>query len=144
MTGRCLFFSLLTVGCAAAVPAAHVIGGGHGGLHSSLHASLHGAHGEAAPTPDEIRACVGAALDALGLAPTTRAEAKTLLEPHVEKVIALHEKFASGDLDPDAAFAEHEKIVADARSDLAKVLTPEQIEKFLDELHLHGGGGHGE
>jgi Spy/CpxP family protein refolding chaperone len=140
MTGRCLFFTLLSVGCAAAVPAAHVIGGGHDAHHAWSHAS----HGEEAPSPDTIRAHVDAALDALGLAPETRAEAKALLEPHVEKALALHAKFASGELGPEAASAEHERIMADAKSDLAKVLTAEQIQKFVDSLHLHGGGGRGE
>ena len=113
MTGRCLFFTLLTVGCAAAVPAAH---GDFGGGHSALHASWHGAHGEGMPTADAIRAHVDAALDELGLEPPTRAAAKAILEPHLERAIALHEKASSGELEPDAAFAEHEQILAAAKS----------------------------
>jgi hypothetical protein len=37
---------------------------------------------------------------------------------------------------PDAAFAEHEQILAAAKSDLARVLTTEQIERFVELLHL--------
>src|SRR5215470_2259007 len=83
MTGRCLFFTLLSVSCAAAVPAAHgFFGGGSAARHAWLHggASPHGAPGESMPSPDEIRARVDAALDALGLEPGTRAEVKSILE----------------------------------------------------------------
>jgi len=68
---------------------------------------------------------------------------KAILEPHLEKAIALHEKVASGELPPDAAMAEHEQIVAAAKSDLASVLTKAQIEQFVDMPHPQQASAHG-
>jgi len=152
MTGRYVFIALLSVGCAAAVPAAHgYFGGDPAGHHLSphdgatLHGALqHGAPGESMPSADAIRAHVDAALDGLGLEPATRAKAKAILEPHVAKAIALHEKAASGELQPDAAMAEHEQILAAAESDLASVLTQEQIEQFVDMLFPQHAATRGE
>ena len=143
MTGRCLFFTLLSVSGAAAIPAAHSLFGGSPAAHHAPphgvawlhHGSSHGAPCESMPSPDHIRAYVDAALDALGLEPTTRAQAKAILEPHLAKAIALHEKLASGEVQLDAAMAEHEQIVTAAKSDLASVLTQKQIEQFVEMLH---------
>lgn len=139
MTGRCLFFTLLSVaGAAAAVPAAHGLFGGGGAHHAWLHGSMHGAHGEAVPSAEHIRAHVDQALDSLGLEPQTRADAKALLEPHLAKAIALHEKLASGEMKPEDAMAEHEQILSAAKADLAKVLTPAQIDQFVEQLQIPG------
>lgn len=156
MTGRCFFFTLLSVSGAAAIPAAHgLFGGDANGLHAWLHGashhggawlhgrSPHGAPGESMPSADEIRAHVDAALDALGLEPATRAQANAILEPHLVKVIALHEKVASGEIEPEAGMAEHEQIVTAAKADLASVLTQKQIEQFVDLLHPHEASAHG-
>jgi hypothetical protein len=144
MTGRCLFFTLLSVSGAAAIPAAHgLFGGGAKGIHAWMHGSMHAAPGEGVPSADQIRAHVDLALDALGLEPATRAQAKAILEPNLVKVIALHEKLASGEMKPEDAMAEHEQIVTAAKSDLESVLTQKQIEQFVDTLHPQEASAHG-
>jgi hypothetical protein len=132
MTARCLTFTLLSVGCAAAVPAAHgLLGGAPAAKHSGLHArSVAGSHGA-----DEIEACVESALDRLGLEPEVRAKVKEILRPHFDDAVALHEKMASGEIDHDTALAEHEQIQNAARADLAAVLTPDQIDRLFESLH---------
>jgi hypothetical protein len=135
MTGKFVLITMLAAGCAAAVPVAHdAMGGSHAALHGGAHASCEGAaHG-----PQAVHARLDGALDALGLAPQSRARAKAIVESHFEEAFALHEKVRSGEIGPDEARAAHDAILASARSELSSVLSADQIRQLEEALHPKG------
>lgn len=137
MTGKFVLITMLAAGCAAAVPVAHdTFGGGHAAMHGGAHGACNGvAHG-----PDAVRARLDGALDALGLAPQSRARAKAIVESHFDEAFALHEKLSSGEIGHDEALAEHDRILASARSELSSVLTAGQIRELEEALHPKGAG----
>lgn len=142
MNGRVILISLLAAGCAAAVPATHHLSGPDAAWH-------HGAHGRAlggggAHGPERMHARIDAALDALGLAPDVRARTKAILEARFAEAHALIERLHADEIGPDAAHAEHDRILASARRDLATVLTEEQIRKLHEALHPEGRSGRAE
>jgi hypothetical protein len=138
MTGRFVLVTLLAVGCAAAVPAAH---GAFGGDRLSMHGdSPHAGFRNAEHGPEEMRAHVAAALDTLDLAPEKRAKVAAVIESHFDEAAALHEKLRSGELDHAAALAEHDRIVATVKAELAPVLTADEIRRLEAALHPQGAG----
>jgi hypothetical protein len=82
-----------------------------------------------------VRARLGGALDALGLAPTTRVRVEEVFDAHFDEAVALHEKLRSGEIDGDAAHAEHDRIVGEVRDALTPFLTQEQMRRLHEALH---------
>lgn len=136
MTGRFVFFALLAVGGAAAVPTAYgILGARHGALHGGSHFATSGQE----HSLESVRRRIDEALDGLELTAPTRARAKEILESHFDEVSALLARIHSGEIDHDAAMTEHERIMNAAKQELASVLTPEQIQRLGETLHPQGG-----
>src|SRR5262245_17207678 len=128
MIGKVVLATLVAAGCAAAVPAVHDTVGGHmAAMHGGAHHGPHGVEG--------MRAHVDGALDTLGLAPERKAKAKAILESHFDEAQSLHERIRSGELDHDGAMAEHERLLAKVKTELAPVLSEDEIRRLHEALH---------
>jgi hypothetical protein len=138
MTVRVVLTMLLAAGCAAAVPAVHETFGGSRSV--AMHgASLHHGSADGPAGREQIRGCVDRALDSLDLDAERRSKAKAILETHFDEALALHEKIRTGEIGHDAAMAEHERILASAKEELAPLLTPDEIRRLHDALHPRVG-----